>query len=566
MVSNNMPSLNWIGKEAVLNYHREVPYRLLKCEGDLSNGDPGSGNLLIEGDNLEALKALLPYYKGRVKCIYIDPPYNTGNTKTEKWAYDDNVDAPEIRKWLKQIVNSDMLDRHDRWLCMMWPRLLLLKEFLSLDGVILVSIDEHEMHRLRVVMDDIFKERNHLADLVWQKGRKNDAHFVSVGHEYTLLYARSKSTLESLKTRWREAKPGAGEILRKTRALFAEFSDEATVQDALAAWYRSLDKKHPAKKLSRYRHIDNYSDRYGPWRDRDISWPGGGGPRYNVIHPVICEPVEVPERGWIYSDSETMQLQIDRGLVVFREDLSPPFRKAHLLPLPEETESESESFDEIADDAEVGFQVMPSVIERQSQVSVKALRKLLGHQRFNNPKDAELLARYIGLVTEEGDLVLDAFAGSGTTGEAIQILNNKGDRDRSVILIEKDEDYVDSITAERLRRVRLNFRYCTLGETLFSADGTIAGEVTRERLAHHIWFVETGEPLPHRVPQGLTIGYHNNAAVVLVDGPLNVQTLRTLEPHDGPRIVYADSCRLEAERLVEENIIYKAVPYDVRDI
>ena len=150
-----MPTLDWIGKKAVVNHHREVPYRLLQCDGALSAGDPDAGNLLVQGDNLEALKALLPYYAGKVKCIYIDPPYNTGN---EGWVYNDNVNRPRSRQWLGKVVGKEAedLSRHDKWLCMMYPRLRLLREFLREDGAIFVSIDDQESHRLRMVLDEVF--------------------------------------------------------------------------------------------------------------------------------------------------------------------------------------------------------------------------------------------------------------------------------------------------------------------------------------------------------------------------------------------------------------------------
>src|SRR6266436_1956247 len=163
-----MPTLDWIGKKAVLNHHREVPYHLLKCDKELSVGDPGSGNLLVQGDNLLALKALLPYYAGQVKCIYIDPPYNTGN---ENWVYNDNVNSPVIRQWLGKAVGREAedLSRHDKWLCMMYPRLALLREFLTPDGVIFVSIDDHEEHALRYLLDELFGARNFVGNVIWEK-------------------------------------------------------------------------------------------------------------------------------------------------------------------------------------------------------------------------------------------------------------------------------------------------------------------------------------------------------------------------------------------------------------
>ena len=166
-----MPTLNWIGKEAVEKHHKEVPYRILEPVVELSCGDEQSGNLLVQGDNLHALKALLPRYAGKVKCIYIDPPYNTGN---EKWSYNDNVNSPEIRKWLGETVGKEgeTLDRHDRWLCMMYPRLLLLRKLLSDDGIIFISIGDDEFGHLILMMDEIFGKNNQIANFVWKSRAK----------------------------------------------------------------------------------------------------------------------------------------------------------------------------------------------------------------------------------------------------------------------------------------------------------------------------------------------------------------------------------------------------------
>jgi adenine-specific DNA-methyltransferase len=183
-----MPSLEWIGKSAVVNHHRTVPYRLLHCDEELSAGDPDSGNLLVQGDNLLALKALLPYYAGKVKCIYIDPPHNTGN---EKWVYNDNVNSPEIRQWLGEVVGGEAedLSRHDKWLCMMYPRLALLREFLSDDGAVFISIDDNEGWALKFLMDELFGARNFVNTIVWQKiyTVKNSAKYLSQMHDYLVV-------------------------------------------------------------------------------------------------------------------------------------------------------------------------------------------------------------------------------------------------------------------------------------------------------------------------------------------------------------------------------------------
>src|SRR3989338_6088613 len=188
-----MPTLNWIGKEAVVNHDKEVPFRLLKKVKAHSVGE-NSQNLIIHGDNLEALKALMPYYHGKIKCIYIDPPYNTGN---EKWVYNDKVNSPKIKKWLGKVVGGEAEDlcRHDKWLCMMYPRLKLLRELLSEDGIIFISIDDNEQHRLRMLMDEIFGEENFITNIIWQKkySPQNDAKYFSDMHDFLVVYAKRRN-------------------------------------------------------------------------------------------------------------------------------------------------------------------------------------------------------------------------------------------------------------------------------------------------------------------------------------------------------------------------------------
>jgi adenine-specific DNA-methyltransferase len=590
-----MPSLNWIGRKAVENHHKEVPFHLLKCDSKLSVGDPGTGSLLVEGDNLLALKALLPYYAGEVKCIYIDPPYNTGN---EKWVYNDNVNSPQIREWLGKVVGpeGEDLSRHDKWLCMMYPRLTLLRLFLRQDGTIIVSIDDHEASHLHCIMDEIFGRNNFIAKLVWEKGRKNDAKLFSVGHEYMLVYARSLSTLRKQKTIWREPKPGAKEIWEEYTRVRERFGDDhQAIEKALQEWYRSLPEKHPSRKLSRYRHVD----KFGPWRDRDISWPGGGGPRYDVIHPLTKEPCVVPERGWGFATPDAMQRQIDLDLIQFREDHSkPPFRKAHLRPIPEELEPTEDTDSDEVDSEEVGMQVMPSVIYKQSQVTIKYLRKLMGDNSFENPKDHEVIARLVRYVTTPSgdDLVLDSFAGSGTTGHAVLRANSDDSGKRRFILVELEPEIAEKKTAERLKRVIQGvkvpkgnreeeflegigggFRYCTLGPTLFDANGRIRDEARFDELAQHVYFVETGDPLPRRT-NGKTplLGVCRDKAVYLLyngilkdksaggGNALTRSVLASLPQHDGAKVIYGTRCLLSSEKLRRLHITFKQIPYAIK--
>ena len=197
-----MPILQWIGKEKVVNHHLEVPCHVLSRtysfdEEGQKEKDNGSENMVIHGDNLLALKSLLPQYEGRVKCIYIDPPYNTGN---EGWVYNDAVNDPVIKRWLGEVVGKEGedLSRHDKWLCMMYPRLRLLQRLLSDDGVIFISIDDREQVRLRMICDEIFGERNFLAQFIWQKRTSPDMRkLVSTSHEYICAYCKDIVNLES---------------------------------------------------------------------------------------------------------------------------------------------------------------------------------------------------------------------------------------------------------------------------------------------------------------------------------------------------------------------------------
>lgn len=371
--------------------HFDVDFkRRLLEQLPFENIEEATDGLLIHSENWQALNLLQHKYAGKVKCIYIDPPYNRGD---DEFIYKDRY-------------------QHASWCSMLDGRLQRAKDYLEETGVIILSIDDNEQPNLRRLADKVFGKKNFIAQLTWEKTRKNDAKLFSIGHDYLLIYAKSLETLKQKGTMWREAKPGAAEILVEYKRLRELYGDDSNaIEQDLRTWYKSLPKTHPSRKLSRYKHVD----KDGPWRDRDISWPGGSGPRYDVIHPSTHKPCKVPERGWGFATPEEMQRQIDRGLIVFREDhTDPPFRKAHLLPVAEELEASVEEESE----EEVGLQVMPSVIYKQSQVSVKLLRHILGKKLFDNPKDHEVLARLVKYVSGKNDIVFDFFGGSGSTGHA----------------------------------------------------------------------------------------------------------------------------------------------------
>lgn len=477
--------LNWHGKRAA----RQLALTpstgtLLPCPDESVDWD-STQNLMIEGDNLEVLKLLQKSYAGKVKLIYIDPPYNTGKDFVYPDNFQDNLNnylelTGQIQSGTKISSNTESSGRfHTDWLNMIFPRIKLSRNLLTKDGVILISIDENEIENLLQVMNEIYGEENFISCLTWEKSRKNDAKFFSNGHEYIVVYAKSQSYLREKKIIWREEKPGAREIWDKYLELRATHNqDNELIEEALQIWFSDLPKTHPSKKWSRYKRVD----KHGPWRDDNISWPGGDGPNYDVIHPRTGIPCKVPERGWIFSTPEEMQRRIDAGVVEFRADhTEPPFRKSHIKPILLETEeaaSDEDTDDNESDDSddELATQVRGSYFYKQSQVSVKYLRELFGKKVFNNPKDVDEIARLISYSTGDDPtaLIMDFFAGSGTTGESVMRLNAGDNGSRKYILVQLPEPLdaskkeqkaaakfcdeigkqrlITSLTCERLRR------------------------------------------------------------------------------------------------------------------
>ncbi|MDP2762514.1 MAG: site-specific DNA-methyltransferase [Sideroxyarcus sp.] len=442
--------LNWPGKrEALLTANAPIAKTLRPCREESVDFDT-TQNLFIEGDNLDALKLLQETYLNKVKMIYIDPPYNTGSDLVYNDEFKTDTDDYFARSNQRDLVGNRLVANvesngrfHSDWLTMMYPRLKLARNLLKDEGVILISIDDNEVENLKKLCDEIFGAANFIACMVWEKGRKNDAKLISVGHEYILVFAKSLDVLRTQKTIWREEKPGAREIWEKYLELRTRHgANDQLIEPDLQEWFSSLPKNHPSKKWSRYKRVDAN----GPWRDRDISWPGGGGPRYDVLHPKTGKPCKVPERGWIYASPDEMQRQVKLGLVEFREDdFQPPFRKAHIRPIPAEIEAEIDiDEDEEGDDGEEQFatQVRGSYFYKQSQVAVKFLRGLLGAKAFNNPKDHFELARLIAYVTANDPeaIVLDFFAGSASTGHAVFQVNQAGGGGRRFVLVQLPEE------------------------------------------------------------------------------------------------------------------------------
>ncbi len=465
--------LDWPGKRDALRAVQAPSYGTLIPAPEESVDWENTQNVFIEGDNLEVLKLLQKSYYGKVKMIYIDPPYNTGND----FVYPDNY-AESLETYLKYTgkiddqgfkttTNSKDSGRfHSNWLRMMYPRLYVAKNLLREDGVIFISIDDNEVSNLRHMCDQILGEENFIVSLFWEKGRKNDAKLFSSGHDYILVYAKSKGLLAEQGIRWREAKPGAAEIHHeylRLRSIYGDSNDQ--VQAGLREFYTNLEKTHPSKKLTRYGNVDGN----GIWRDDNMSWPGGGGPDYPVVHPVTKLPCKVPEGGWRYSTLAKMNKMIAEGRVQFRADHSePPIRKTYLV---RNLEDDLESSDDVDDD--VGIQVAGSYFYRSALQATNLMSELFGMKIFDYPKDHEVLARWVAYITgsSRDGIILDFFSGSATTAHAVMALNSEDGGSRRCISVQLPEPCDESseafkagfktiadIAKERIRRAGSKIR------------------------------------------------------------------------------------------------------------
>lgn len=582
-----MPALDWIGKHAVREHHSEVRFRILEESEERQVGDPNADNLLIQGDNLHTLKSLIPYYSGEVKCVYIDPPYNIGSGD---WAYDDKVDSPEIRGWLNETVGGEMedLSRHDKWLCMMYPRMMILHELMSEDGSIWMNIDDNEMHHARLLMDEIFGRSNFKSTIVWQKRTSPDSRVnLGAAHDYILVYAKNKEEIDL------NLVPLSGE------------------------------------RASDYTNPDGDPD--GRWASIDMTGQTGHATedQYYEIETPNGNTYKPPEgRCWAYA-KDTFEDLVEKGRVWFGEDGSnrPRFKKyLH----------EAEGMTEWTwwENEKVGH----------NQEAKKELKEILPEVDFGEltPKPSRLIERILTLATDKDDLVLDSFAGSASTGHAVLKKNADDDGNRRFILVELQEEMAQNVAFPRLKRavegypyegteketlieekitvrslkkgdqiyaeseeVKKNhadqydkirremddgvfrmygqnnieerkeglgsgFRYYTLGSPLIDSNGFIQDEVEFEELARHIHYVEMGSPLPrdHEMEPPL-VSVENGTAVYLLSDESRIVTRSVLDdlPTNGEvedTIVYGDANRVSDSALSDFGVTFRQIPYDIR--
>lgn len=412
-------AFTWPGKADAIRQAQIVSTATLRpCPEESVDWD-STQNLYIEGDNLEVLKLLQRGYHGKVKMIYIDPPYNTGKDFVYKDSFEDGVAAYKEQSGSKGQSNADTSGRyHANWCSMMYPRLRLARELMARDGVIFLSIDDAEVANLRTICDEIFGVQNFVACLVYDKNRKNDAKYFSVGHEYMLVYFKDASFVSEAGIVWRAPKEGVDEVKEKFNDLKKIYgSDWDRITQEMRSWYSTWDEKDPKKPLARFSKVDEF----GPFRDDgNISWPGGGGPKYDVIHPITGKPCKVPDAGWRFPRLERMQEEIEKGRVVFGPDET-------TLPRIRRNLFESDG------------QVLKSVKFSYAQTATLEFTKIFdGARVFENPKSIDDICELVSYVTtnDKDAIILDFFSGSATTAHAVFRANLNDGGERRFILVQ----------------------------------------------------------------------------------------------------------------------------------
>lgn len=541
-----MPTLHSIGKEKVVKHHHDVPFKVLRREYSYHapEGTPANStdNRIIHGDNLEALKALLPEFEGRVKCIYIDP-YNTGS---EGWTYNDNVNDPRLEKWLSQVVGKEGEDltRHDKWLCMMYPRLKLLHRLLAVDGSIWVSLDDNESHYFKCVIDELFGRENFVMDIIWKKrdGAPNDRKIGSI-HEHVFVWAKAR-------------RAGSKQTLAEENFNLMPRTAKADAQ------YRIFTEPTGPDPRGAFRKIDTTANGKGGRYVESLCYP--------IVNPYTKEEV-LPRKGtcWRHNKEEMQKLQDDKRLYWgVKGTATTPMRKLFTFEAKDGMTAPS-----IWDD--VGFNQHASG-ELEQIFAVKA--------HFDTPKPTALIERILQIAAHKDSIILDSFAGSGTTAHAVLNLNAQDGGSRRFILTEM-MDYAEEITAERVRRVISgygedakavsgvggSFGYYTIGEALFDEEGNLNSAVPIEEILRYVAYTEGVEYGPSEMSP-YCIGHGADAAYLFHYEPnrvtaLDYDFLNTLHFVGGVKpatlVIYADNCLLSQDQLRKHGIIFKKIPRDI---
>ena len=581
-----MPTLEWIGKNEVVNHHQEVPFRVLERQYSFDEQgqhteNNGSENMIIHGDNLEALKALLPQYEGKVKCIYIDPPYNTGN---EGWCYNDNVSDPRIQKWLGEVVGKEGEDltRHDKWLCMMYPRLMLLQKLLADDGVIFISIDGNELYNLKAICDEIFGASCYVSDIAWQRtySTRNDSKGIVNEVEHLLVYSKVPG--------WNPNK------LPRTEEMNARYSNP---DNDVCAW-KSTDAFAPGASThqgmvyaiqnpftgaliypSNGRHWslgqDQMLDIMSQWGEYELQDIADTSQRASICG-VDVEQVKADVKAIMLTT--TLEQSLQKATEVYNRGCWPTFyfgqggkggirRKTYL--------------DNVGGRIPTNFWPF-SETGHTDEAKKEMLAIFDGKATFDTPKPHRLIEFVLKVAGTQDALILDSFAGSGTTAHAVLNMNKADGGHRKFILVEMG-DYADTITAERVKRVIHgygegknategtggSFSYYELGEPLLLPSGNLNEKVGTEKIRDYIWYTETKKPLPdHKNSNSYFLGENNSTAYYFFYEPqkvcvLNYDFVATIPEKAEGYIIYADRCTLSEQELQQLGITFKKIPRDI---
>lgn len=554
-----MPTLQFKGRNIIWHHHLTVPYHTLDEVSKLDvNSKKADGNILVEGDNLLALKAMLPRYANSIKCIYIDPPHNTGK---EEWVYNDQVNSPLLKEWLGKVVAQDDLTKHDKWLCMIVPRIKLLREFLTNDGIIFISLDNNEVFNFKAVADEVFGEENFLGTIIIETATDNNPTQIATQHEYVLCYCKNKDSQEN----WTAISEGAELIKSKYSELKAQFyGDVIKIQIELRRWIKKNEKL-----LDKVSHYDNV-DEIGVFHDGDIANTKFGGYKYVIKHPLTGKPCKIPEKGFRFPEASMKKLVTENN-IMFGPD--------------EKTLIKPKKRIESATDR------LRSVIYEDGRAATKELETLFHKDFFKNPKSPTILKRLLGFVTSENDLILDSFAGSGTTAQSVMELNKTDGGNRRFLLVQMTEatetestkNVCKDITRERIKRsiekyeYDAGFKYLRVG-TPIDAETMLSGKLpTYKNFAKYVYYLCTGENLESEKrinEKDSFVGLHGASAIHLIYTQdmdkltklaLNLERAQELRRAFPKKrlIVYAPACFLGEEDLELLQIDFVGIPYNL---
>ena len=553
-----MPTLEWIGKSKVINHHQDVPFRVLERkysfdENGQTEADNGSENMIIRGDNLEALKALLPRYEGRVKCIYIDPPYNTAKSseKNKAWVYSDNVDDPRIKRWLNETVGDEGEDltRHDKWLCMMYPRLKLLYKLLAQDGIIFISIDDNESHNLRFICDEIFGRKSFIAQIVWRSdGNFDNQAKIKNCHEYIICYIKNPDLVGLPNGIDPNVTEGSKIFRSEVRNTLVKNGPKNPMSKVL------LPKGFPCTVDELV--IEKRNNAFPYYYQKAIISKG-----------VLQNDVEV-ESGW--SSKNILINFINNGFqpVLDTKGQSTVFEitKTGAIEMVKKRTSISHVLSVISN--------LGSTQNMSSELATMGIK-------FDFPKPTALIQYLLGFYCEEDSIVLDSFAGSGTTAHAVLNMNKADGGNRQFIIVEM-MDYAEDITAKRAKCVIKgygegknavegtggNFSFYDLGEPLLMGD-CLNEAVAPEKIREYIWFMETKQP--YAPPSGgnpYYLGKHNSTGYYFYYEPqrmtvLDYAFLSTITEKADGTVIYADRCSISEDKLAKMGVTFKKIPRDI---